>query len=98
MKISELTTEYIANYLRLDEPEEVELQEIEAAHTAAIAYAKNYTGLTDEKLDEYEDITAAVLIIISDLFENRNAYLDYKYKESNRAVETILGMHQRNLL
>lgn len=98
MKVSEITTEYIADYLRIDEPEEIQLREIEATKAAAIAYASSYTGLSVEELDNYEDITIAILIQISDMYENRNLYLDYKSKEINRAVTGILGLYQRNLL
>lgn len=98
MKVSEITSEYIADYLRIDEPEEIQLREIEATKAAAIAYASSYTGLSVEEMDEHEDITIAVMIQISDMYENRNLYLDYKSKEVNRAVTEILGLYQRNLL
>ena len=98
MKVSELTTDFLVDYLKLDEPEESTIKEINACHAAAIAYAKSYTGLKEEDLDVHEDITTAIMIIIADMFENRNLYLDYKSKEINRTVETILGMYQVNLL
>ena len=98
MKISELSAEYIADYLRLDEPGDIEIREIEAMRAAAIQYAQGYTGLTDEEMDQFEDITIAILILISDYFENRSPFLDYKYKEENPAVRNILGMHCNNFL
>lgn len=98
MKVSELTNEFLIDYLKLDEPEESTIKEINACHAAAVAYAKSYTGLNDEELDEHEDIVTAIMIIFADMFENRNLYLDYKSKEINRTVETILGMYQVNLL
>ncbi len=98
MKISELDSRYLAEYLRLDEPEEVELREVESALTAARAYARSYTGLSDGEMDRHEDMTAAVLVLAADMFENKNLYLDYKSKETNRSVECILGMHSVNLL
>lgn len=98
MKISELDREYLAGYLRLDDPAEIELREAEMALTAAKAYAGSYTGLSDEEMDQHEDMTAAVLVLAADMFENKNLYLDYKSKETNKAVECILGMHSMNLL
>lgn len=98
MKISELNDEYVADYLRLDEPDEIMLQEVHAALTSAIAYAVHYTGLTEEEMEKYEDITMAILVLTAEMFENRNLYIDYKTKEVNKTVETILGMHQVNLL
>ena len=98
MKVSEITTEYIADYLRIDEPEEIQLREIEATKAAAIAYASSYTGLTVEELDEHEDIAIAVMVQIADMYENRNLYLDYKSKEVNKTVTNILGLYQKNLV
>lgn len=98
MKVSEITVEYIADYLRIDEPEEIQLREIEATRAAAIAYACSYTGLTVEELDEHEDIAIAVMVQISDMYENRNLYLDYKSKEINKTVTNILGLYQTNLV
>lgn len=98
MKVSEITPEYIADYARVDEPDEIILLQIKSALTAAVAYAKGYTGLSDEQLDEHEDITIAVLIIATDMYDNRNLYHDYKFKETNKTVECILSMHSINLL
>ena len=98
MKVSEITPEYIADYARVDEPDELILMQIQGALTAAIAYTKSYTGLDDEQLDEHEDIAIAVLIIATDMYDNRNLYQDYKFKETNKTVECILGMHSINLL
>ena len=98
MKVSEITPEYIADYARVDELDEITLMQIQSALTAAVAYAKGYTGLNDEQLDEHEDITIAVLIIATDMYDNRNLYQDYKFKETNKTVECILGMHSINLL
>ena len=98
MKVSEITPEYIADYARVDEPDEITLMQIQGALTAAIEYAKSYTGLNNEQMDEHEDITIAVLIIATDMYDNRNLYQDYKFKETNKTVECILGMHSINLL
>lgn len=63
---------------------------------AAVEYVKSYTGLTDAEIDEHEDITAAVLVLISDMYDNRQMHVE---KGSvNRVVDTILGMHCVNLL
>ena len=98
MKISELTPKYIADYLRLDEPDEIELKEIDAMLTSAKGYVKGFTGLTLDEMEEFEDITMAILILVSDYFENRTLYLDYKNKEENVAVNRILSMHSIDLL
>lgn len=98
MKVSEITTEFIADYLRIDDLEEIQLREIEATKEAAIAYACSYTGMTLEELEEHEDIVIAIMVQISDMYENRNLYLDYKSKEVNKTVTNILGLYQKNLV
>ena len=98
MKISEVTQEYIANYLRLDEPTEIELHEIETMSASAMSYIVAHTGLSAEELDQHEDITHAYLILIADMFENRNLYIEGKASNVNKAVDRILGLHSVNLL
>jgi hypothetical protein len=63
---------------------------------AAIAYCVGYTGLTNEELDNHEDITIAVLTLISDMWDNRSMTVDRA--NINRVVDTILGMYCINLL
>lgn len=98
MKVSDLTNNYIADYLRIDDPGDIELNEIDAMRIAAVEYVKGYTGLTIEEIDQHEDITVAVLILIADYYENRTLYLDYKYKEENSTVSKLLSMHCINFL
>lgn len=98
MKISEVTSEYIANYLRLDEPTEIELHEIDTMAVIAMAYIESHTGLTAEEIDQHEDITHAYLILIADMFETRNLYIEGKASNVNKAVDRILGLHSVNLL
>ena len=43
MKANELTPEYIADYLKIDDPEESDFKDIEIFHSAAIGYIKNQT-------------------------------------------------------
>lgn len=63
---------------------------------AAIAYCVGYTGLANEELDNHEDITIAVLALISDMWDNRSMTVDRA--NINRVVDTILGMYCINLL
>lgn len=98
MRVSEVTPKYLADYMRYDELEESEHLILETVLKAAMNYVKSYTGLSEEEIDKHEDITIAVIIIAVDMFENRNLYLDYKYREMNKAVECILNMHSINLL
>ena len=69
---------------------------MEILKKAAIEYTKSYTGLSDAELEEHEDITIAVLVLISDMYDNRQMYVDRN--NTNRVVDTILGMYSKNLL
>ena len=96
MKVSEITIDDIANHVRADEPEDPILPVI---HKAAISYVRSYTGLSDEEMDAHEDLTLAVLIIASDMYDNRQMQVDARNNSYlNKLVESTLGMHSRNLL
>ena len=98
MKISEINQAVICNHIREIEEnlEESDKTLLEGMKTAAIAYCKGYTGLTSEKIDDYEDITIAVLTLISDMWDNRTMTVDRA--NINRVVDNILAMHCVNLL
>ena len=98
MKISEITVDDLANYVRLDEPEDIEKQEIERMKSSAISYMTDYTGLSEEDLDKHEDLTQALFVLVADMFDNRNLYIEGKATNINKSVECILGMHSINLL
>lgn len=94
MKISELRPEDVLHFLRLDGTEGDVSPFV--LLTAAVSYVRGYTGLTEEEMDEHEDLTVAVLVLCADLYENRMTTVDAG--NVNRTVESILGMHCRNLI
>ena len=98
MKISEVTEEVLAEYARIDEPEKVELKELADMKKRAVAWIKSYTGLNEDELDQHEDITQALFLLVMDMFDNRNLYIEGKASNVNKAVESILSMHSTNLL
>lgn len=75
---------------------EEDLTLIQAMQAAAVSYCVGQTGLTKEEMDEHEDITIAVLTLISDMWDNRSMSIDRS--NINRVIDTILGMHCINLL
>lgn len=97
MKPSELDVAYIANYLRIDEPDENTMKELQAILSAALNFAKSYTGLNDKAMDEIPEITIAVLTLIGDMYDNRQFQID-KTMPINRTTDMILSMHSVNLL
>lgn len=98
MKVSEITIDDICRQIRQDKayltPDDEIL--IQIMQKASVEYVKAYTGLTDEEVDTHEDITIAVLVLISDMYDNRQMYVDKS--NVNRVVDTILGLHCVNLL
>ena len=93
-KVSEITIDDIAGFIRLDEigsDEEIQLSTFLAA---AKNYVSNYTGLED--LDEYSDLVIVIYILCQDMYDNRAMYLDKS--NPNMVVQTILDMHTRNNL
>ena len=92
MKISELTPEIIAEYVHIESTDAL----ISPCLAAAIGFACSYTGHTEAELDDYEDVTIAILLKISDMYDQRTEHTDKPV--NNPAVETILEMHRINLL
>lgn len=98
MKVSEITAKVIYDHIREIEENlsEDDKTLITAMQKAAISYTTGYTGLSESELDSYEDITIAVLTLISDMWDNRSMTVDRS--NVNRVVDNILSMHCINLL
>ena len=95
MRVSDITTSILAQYLRLDDSSDTLLQPILDAAKANVA---TLTGLTDEELDEHEDITPAVLILAQDFYDNRQYQFDRVGSHTNEAVDAIVASHRVNLV
>lgn len=93
MKVSEIEVEHVAQYIKLDEYDEDELQ---AIVDAAKAFIQSYTGLSKDEVDQHEDFYIVVMILCQDMHDNRCIYVDKN--NLNKVVDTILGMHCVNLL
>ena len=98
MKVSEVDEMILAEYARLDDPSDIELNELKRMWESAVAMITAYTGLKEEELDEHADITQALFVLVMDMFDNRNLMIDYKSTNMNPAVKTILNLHSVNLL
>ena len=90
-KVSEITINDIADFIRLDEVGDAEEKQLSTFLTVAKDYIKNYTGLDD--LDEYADLVIVVFILCQDMYDNRVMYIDKG--NPNKVVQTILDMHTR---
>lgn len=99
MKVSEITIEAVAEYIRLDDSsiDNVATENLlESILHAAKAFIRSYTNLSDEEIDEHDDFYIVVLILCQDMYDNRALYVDKT--NLNKVVDTILGMHRKNLI
>lgn len=96
-KVSDITAQEIANYLRVDEPTQDDLNFMSTSIQVAKSFILKYTGIEEEQtLDDYSDMVAVVYVLCQDMYDNRTLYVDNS--NVNRVVDTILGLYQRNLL
>lgn len=93
MKVSEITTADVSEFLRLDEEDTSLLTPMMAA---AKQFIIDYTGLTEKELDEHEDFYIAFMVLVQDMYDNRSMYVEKA--EVNRVVESILFRHRRNFI
>lgn len=95
-KISEITYQDVAEYIRLSEVTEDDQNTLTNLINISIDYISKYTGVAVENLDNYNDMVIVVFILCQDMWDNRTMYVDNT--NLNKVVETILGMHCINLL
>ena len=95
-KISEITYQDIAEYIRLSEISQYDQNLLNNLINISIDYISKYTGIAEEDLDDYNDMVIVVFILCQDMWDNRTMYVDNN--NLNKVVDTILGMHCINLL
>lgn len=95
--ISEITSQEVADYIRLDEASPSDLQQIGTFIAVAKSYVRSATGLTVEEMDSYADLIIAVYVLCQDMYDNRSYYIDSQ-TNVNKVVDSILNMHRRNFL
>lgn len=95
-KVSEIKTQDIAEYIRVDDLTADENNTLENLLNISKAYIASYTGLTAEQIDTHPDFVIVVFILCQDMYDNRTLYVDNE--NLNKVVDTILGMHSVNLL
>ena len=93
-KVSDITTEDIADYIRIVDYTQDDENTLSNLLEIAKTFISNYTGQTD--LDQFQDFVIVVLILCQDMWDNRTLYVDKT--TLSYPVETILGMHSINLL
>jgi len=93
VKVSELTTAIIKDFCGISDTDSDDI--IAVLIPSAKAYIKDYTGLTDEQIDEHEDITYACMVLVNDMFTQRDYTLSL-HKQVSPTVKSILSMHALN--
>ena len=95
-KVSQITADDIATYIRLDEVTVDDTNTLNNLLAVAVSFIVNYTGRSEEDLDNYPDFVIVVFILCQDMWDNRTLYVDKT--NMNKVVETVLGMHSVNLI
>lgn len=95
-KVSDLTYTDLADYLRITELTADDENTLNNLLEIAKTYIMQWTGRTREQLDDYQDFIIVVLVLVQDMWDNRALYVDKS--NLNHVVESILGLHQVNLL
>ena len=95
-KVSDITANDLAEYIRLVEPTQDDLNTLNSLLVVAKVYVAEYTGQTIASMDDYRDIVIAILVLVQDMWDNRALYVDTT--NVNKTVESILNMHVVNLL
>lgn len=95
MKISEVSTEIIKDYCGISDNDSDDI--IAALMPSAKAYIKGYTALSDEEIDEHEDLTLAFMVLVNDMFSQRD-YTISMHRQTSPTVINILNMYAKNHL
>jgi uncharacterized phage protein (predicted DNA packaging) len=106
-KVSQITADYLADYLRVDTPTQDQKDEIGTMLHSAKAYVSSFVGLPEgstgndadpeaDTLDKYPEFVTAVCVLVQNQYDNRTFYTDKGQVEA--VVNSILGMQRRTLL
>ncbi len=93
-KVSEITVQDLADYLRITELTQDDSALLGTLLTVAKDYISKYTGQTN--LDEFPNFIIVIYVLVQDMWDNRTLYVDKN--NVNKVVESILGLHSINLL
>ena len=95
-----ITLEEIKNHLRIDpEPDSEQDPQLEMMYEAAIDYCHRFidTDIPQDSNGLNPSFRAAVLLVIGDLYENREALSTTVEFSPNKTVERLLHFHRKNL-
>ena len=97
MKLSEINVPFVKEYLRQDGDEDNRL--IGAILEGAKDYIVKYTGQSLDQLEESEDLTIAVLVLVAELYDNRTISVNERINlRINSMLESLIGRYSVNLI
>jgi len=97
MKLSEIDVPFVKEYLRQDGDEDDRL--IGAILEGAKDYIVKYTGQSLEQLEESEDLTIAVLVLVAEFYDNRTISVNERVNlKINMMLESLIGRYSVNLI
>ncbi len=96
MKVSELTYEIVISFSRIDEDAPDKHLIASLFLPAAKEYVRSHTGLTEEKMDEHDDLPIAVCALCAHMYDNRS--VEVVSDKVNKVVSDILGKYDNNLI
>jgi hypothetical protein len=94
MKISEVKIDDLKNYAHVYHAEDDSL--FETILLACKSFIRNYTGLNPEQVDLHEDLTIALYVLASDMYDNRQYVVEASH--INPVIQSIMDSHSINLL
>ena len=94
VKVSDITVKDIADYLRLAEPSQEDINFLTKCLEIAKSYIKSYTGVED--LDTIQEFVICVYLLCQDMYDTRSLY--NADTQPNKTFETILNLHCGNLI
>lgn len=96
MKVSEITVDDVAKYIRLDETSDGDRSFLTSALEIAKKFISDDTGIESADLDKHDDFVIVVLVLCQSMYDDRTLYVDKN--NLNTMVAAVLGHHQVNLL
>lgn len=95
MKINDITLQDVKNYLNLLHDDDDSL--IQSILRGSKAYIKNYTGLSNEDMDKYEELAIVLFVLAAESYDNRTMTVD-RLSKVNPLIDNMLNLHSINLL
>lgn len=97
MKASELTLNDIKGFCGITDNSLTTNTILTTLKSSAMAYISSYCGLSEPEIDDYDELSLAVLMFVYSNFENRSSNSESQMSE-NPAFISILNLHRRNFL